>query len=175
VRVAGGDVTGDGVADLIVGSESRADRVRVIRMPDRAVLSEFRAYGGFSGGVNVAAGDISGDGIADIITGAGDGGGPHVKVFNGVGNGEIRSFFVSDTTSPGQQPIALSGGVRVASVDQDSDGLADVLTGLGRGARPLAQIFRVSQRSGGTISAVTTPLLAVNTFGNGFGNGIFVG
>jgi hypothetical protein len=175
VNVAGADLSGDGTADLVVGSASKADRVRTIRLPDRAVLSEFRAYGGFTGGVNIGTGDVTGDGIADIITGAGNGGGPHVKVFNGVGNGEIRSFFVNDTTLPGQQPIALSGGVRVAGVDQDDDGLTDILTGLGRGAKPLAQIFKVSRSSGGTIGSVLTPLLAVNTFGNTYGGGIFVG
>ena len=175
VTVAGADFTGDGNADLVVGSESQTDRVRVLRMPDRAVLTAFNAYGGFNGGVNVAAGDLTGDGVADVITGAGPGGAPHVKAFSGVGFGQVRSFFVSDTTTPGTTPIPLTGGVRVAAMDQDGDGLTDILTGLGKGSRPLAQIYQVSQRSGGVVNSVLNPLLAVNTFGNSYGGGIYVG
>ncbi len=175
VTLGAADFTNDGLADLVVGAESGTDRVRVLRMPDRAVLTEFNAYGGFNGGVSVAAGDLTGDGVADVITGAGPGGAPHVKAFSGVGFGQVRSFFVSDTTTPGTTPIPLTGGVRVAAMDQDGDGLTDILTGLGKGSRPLAQIYQVSQRSGGVVNSVLNPLLAVNTFGNSYGGGIFVG
>ena len=41
-------------------------------------------------------GDVTGDGAHDIVTGAGPGGGPHVKVFDGVTGAEIRSFFAYD-------------------------------------------------------------------------------
>jgi hypothetical protein len=83
----------------------------------------------FTGGVFVASGDVNGDGADDIITGAGAGGGPHVRVFDGL-TGErlqrpVGGFFAFD----GQ----LTFGVRVASGDVDGDGRDDVITALGAG------------------------------------------
>ena len=60
----------------------------------------------FRGGVNVAAADVSGDGRPDIITGAGPGGGPHVRVWDGVTLEEIEGFFAYD--------LGFRGGVDVA-------------------------------------------------------------
>src|SRR5262249_40510773 len=73
VRVAVGDVNGDGQPDIIVGAgRGRPAEVRVYNGLTPKLLSHFFAYGaGFTGGVFVAAADINGDGQADIITGAG--------------------------------------------------------------------------------------------------------
>jgi hypothetical protein len=73
--VAAGDVTGDGVADIITGAgPGGGPHVRVFDGATGAEVRGFFAYDpAFPGGVFVGAGDITNDGVADIITGAGPG------------------------------------------------------------------------------------------------------
>src|SRR5262249_12127833 len=82
VRVAVGDVNGDGRPDVIVGAgPGGGPHVRVFSSTSSQLLTEFFAYDpSFRGGVYVGAGDINRDGRADIMTGAGEGGGPQVTV-----------------------------------------------------------------------------------------------
>src|SRR5206468_3035491 len=76
----------------------------------------------------VAAGDVNGDGAADIITGTDVGAAPNVKVFSGQGAVVLYNFFAYDPT--------FAGGVRVAAVDLNGDGRADLLTEAGPGGAP---------------------------------------
>src|SRR5205085_2327868 len=126
VRVATGDVDGDGTADVVTGAGAGGGpHVRVFSGATGAVLSEFFAYDpAFRGGVFVAAGDVNGDGRADIVTGAGAGGGPHVKVFAADGT-LLQSFFAYDP--------AFTGGVAVAAGDVADGGRAGGSSGGGRG------------------------------------------
>jgi hypothetical protein len=137
VRVAGGDVNGDGFADIITGAgPGGGPQVKVFDGHNLSnVLASFFAYApGFTGGVFVAAGDTNGDGRADIITGAGAGGGPQVKVFDGNNlTNLLASFFAYD---PG-----FAGGVSVAADDVNGDGKADILTGAGPGGGPQVKAY----------------------------------
>lgn len=105
--VATGDVDGDSIAEIITGTRSGGGpQVRVFDWQGR-VKSQFFAYAEkFLGGVNLASGDLNGDGLSEIITGAGPGGGPHVRVFNSVGD-VIWQFFAYHEK--------FAGGVSLAS------------------------------------------------------------
>ncbi|WP_372723390.1 Ig-like domain-containing protein [Novipirellula sp.] len=135
VRVASGDVNGDGTPDIITGpGAGGGPHVKVFDGASGATLHSFFAYDPqFTGGVFVAAGDVSGDGIDDIITGAGSGGGPHVKVFSGTTGVEVASFFAF--------PNTFTGGVRVATGDVNGDAQADIIVGAGPGGGPHVRVF----------------------------------
>src|SRR5205823_2530944 len=74
VRVAAGDVNGDGKADIISGSGvGGGPNVTVFNGATADILASFFAYQpAFTNGLYVAAGDVNGDGRAEIIVGAGE-------------------------------------------------------------------------------------------------------
>ncbi len=157
VRVAVGDVTGDGTPDLITGTGLGSTHVKVFDGVSGIATRSFFSYGGFTGGVYVAAGDLDGDGFADIVTGAGPGGGPHVKVFSGQSGAELNSFF--------PYTPSFQGGVRVAVGDIDGDGVRDIIAGAGPGGNGHVTAFH----------AVTgAPLSSFFAFGPTFTGGVHV-
>jgi len=121
VYVAAGDINGDNRADIIVGAGSGGGpHVKVFDAITNAEIRSFFAYDpSVTSGVTVGAGDINGDNRADIITGSALVS-SHVKVFDGVTNAEIRSFFAYQ---------GFTGGVFVAGGDVNNDGRDDIITG----------------------------------------------
>ncbi len=159
VRVAVGDVNGDGVPDVIAGTGPGVrDEVRVFDgqtgRPLPGALGDFFPYGRNTNGVFVAAGDVNGDGYDDVIVGPDAGQAPLVEVFGGK-DGKLLKSFLADT--PG-----FKGGVRVAAGDVNGDGKADVITGLGAGDLPLARVF-----SGADFSLLSSILVGDASFRGG--------
>ncbi len=110
--VASGDVTGDGRADIIVGTATGASHVKVFDGATGAEIRSFLAYDGFTGGVTVAAGDSTGDGRADIVTGTATNG-AHVKVFDGA-SGALRNSFFAFSGFTGGVSVGFASGSIVA-------------------------------------------------------------
>jgi uncharacterized protein (TIGR03118 family) len=139
VRVASGDVNGDGVDDVVAAAGAGgAPRVVVFDGATGQQIRSFFAFeSGFTGGVNVATGDVDGDGFADIVVGAGAGGGSRVEVFSGKDGSMLQSFFAFDPSS--------RGGVTVAAADTDGDGLAEVIAGAGAGNSAVGVFDRTGQ------------------------------
>ncbi len=166
VRVAAGDITGDGVADIITAAgPGGGPHIKVFDGTDGSEAMGFFAYSSsFFGGVSIAAGKVNDDGRIDIITGAGPGGSPHVRVFDGATQqqlpGAIGSFFAY---SP-----SFLGGVNVSASDVNNDGQADVITGAGPGGGPHVLVF---SGAGGAALEVLDSGFA---FGGGFTGGVFV-
>lgn len=160
VRVAAGDVDGDGRDDIIAGAGAGGGpHVQVFSGANGALLRSFFAYSAsVTTGVYVAAGDVDGDGRADLITGTGAGAVSHVLAFSGSTSGVLRSFYAFD-------PGSFFGGVRVGVVDRDGDGRVDIVTGAGPGSTPEVRVFD------GLTSALADSFLAFSAL---FPGGVFV-
>lgn len=139
--VAAGDVNGDGQAEIIVGAgPGGGPQVRIFKA-DGTPVSQFFAYPeNFRGGVKVASCDFNNDGKNEIVTGPGIGGGPQIRIFNAKGAAKL---------TPGFFPFHpnFKGGVNVACGDVDGDRKADVVVGVGVGARPHVRVFTPYGRS----------------------------
>ena len=90
-------------------------------------------FPGYTGEIRVASADVNGDGIPDLIAGAGPGGGPRVRVFDGVNLAPIMDIFAFEPS--------FTGGVYVAAADFNQDGFAEIIIGAGEGGGPRVLII----------------------------------
>jgi hypothetical protein len=140
IRVAVGDVTGDGRADLVLGAgPGGGPHVRVVTYaggPREERASAMVYDVGFRQGLFVAAGDVTGDGVAEIVTSADAGGGPHVRVLRHDaaapgGLAGVSEFLAYDA--------GFRGGVRAAAGVIAGGGR--IVTGAGSGGGPHVGLF----------------------------------
>lgn len=156
VRVAAGDVNGDGRDDLITAQAS-GGLVSVFDGVNQTQLISGAPYGaGYTGGVFVAAGDVNADNHADVIVSPGTGNGP-VIVVDGQTHGVLQTFAA--------YPAGFTGGVRVAAADLTGDGRADIITAPGAGGLPLLRVF-----DGATFAVIAE----APAYPGGFSGGVFV-
>lgn len=114
VRLAVGDVDGDGEEEIVTGAgPSGGSQVRIFDL-DGTVEGQFFAFDeGGRLGIFVAAGDVNGDGIDEILVTSDAGGTGQVRIFNRHGHLKGAFFPHGRTTAPVR--------VAVANVDPDAD------------------------------------------------------
>ncbi len=182
VRVAAGDLNGDGRVDLVVAAGiGGGPRIAIFDgqslLPGNApkkLVADFFAYeSSLRNGATVSLGDVNGDGKVDLITGAGPGGAPRVTVFSGADilanrgatSTRIADFFVDGNTA-GRQ------GTNITVKDVDHDGRADLIaTNAGK-----AYVYTSAGISANYVNPKPTgPTAAVVVDAFGDGSGISVG
>ncbi|MBI2426328.1 MAG: VCBS repeat-containing protein [Candidatus Kerfeldbacteria bacterium] len=130
-----GDLDGDGHQEIVTGTGQRGGtQVRIFNADGTLKNAGFFAYAKqIRTGVRIAVGDVNGDGKDEIVTGPGEGGGPHIRVFDGNGKPVVLGFFAYDPR--------IRIGVNMAVGDVDHDGQAEIVTGAGPGGGPHVRIF----------------------------------
>ncbi len=154
IFVTGGDIDGDGFADVVVSADrDGGPRVIVFRGSDIAAGKGVNGVTGqgvlvsffgiqdpnFRGGARTAVGDFNGDGFADVAVAAGFGGGPRISVWDGksLATGSapanpFANFFAFED--------ALRNGAFVGVGDVNGDRVADLVLGGGPGGGPRVRI-----------------------------------
>ncbi len=164
VRVAAGDVNGDGAPDIATApGRTGGPHVRVFDGRTGQIIHDFFAFEtAFDKGVQLAMADVTGDGRADIIVGTdGDPGDSlsRVRVFDGLNASQLQQINLTASTG-------LNTGVRVAAGDIDDDGRADLILGSSAGVASRVTVLTSANLS-------FSPIVSFQPYG-GFTGGVYV-
>lgn len=135
LRVAAGDINGDGIDEIIVGSQGKIrPQFKIFDLAGNLLFKKYlsKKSDKLKFGVDVASGDLDGDNIDEIIVGLGFGAKPYVMTFKSDGT-LIKKFLAYQKN--------FLGGVFVSAGDIDRDGIAEIITGAGFGGSPHLRVF----------------------------------
>ncbi|GEM_PF-3160615 len=179
VRVAVGDLSGDGFAEIVTGTGPGASGQ--INVFDGASYGQVNAFlpfgGGYKNGVFVAVGDVDGNGVRDIIASVDKNWLPIVNVFNGAtvyGRApELMSSFQAFSNSE-------RTGVRLAvkTVDGGAPGAVEkvsLVLSSGSGGAAVSRKVRQSTVSGLTPNVIDRVFENFKSKGKFVFDGIYVG
>ncbi|QEL19098.1 putative chromosome segregation protein [Limnoglobus roseus] len=148
VRVALGDVDGDGLPDIVTAPGSQhPPQIKIFSGSNSRVIADFLAYDrNHTVGSWVATADLTKNGRADVIVGPDINGSGLVRVFDPIRGrklGEVAPY-----------PPNFRGGIRVAAHDVNEDGVLDIVCAPGpdllaapvrifdgRNSKPLVEFF----------------------------------
>jgi len=130
--VATGDVDGDRVEEIIVGSGAGGQGWTNVFEVDGTKIASLQPAGFTIGGTRVAAGDINGDGIDEIISSGGKGDGSAVTIVRLDGT-QVASFYA--------YAPSYNSGIFVNAGDINQDGIDEIITGTDNGGGPHVRIF----------------------------------
>lgn len=137
IKVAAGDLDGDGKAEIVTGTNFGAGpQVRVFDLYGKPLWTAgFFAYdSAFRGGINIAIGDVDGDGQGEIITGPGLNSGPQVRVFDRFGHFKGIDFWPFDQDH--------RGGVSVATANVDGGPATEIVTAVYRYGQAWVKVYK---------------------------------
>lgn len=141
IRLAVGDVTGDGAPEIITAAgPGGGPHIRVWTKDGVSLGKGFFAFDQKNrGGATVAIADIDGDGKNEIITGAGRGLLPEVRTFNALGTRLSLSFLAYSSN--------FRAGITVATGDVTGDGTPEIITGTLPGGGPHVRLWSADGKS----------------------------
>jgi subtilisin family serine protease len=133
VRLAMGDIDGDGVEEIITVPGSGGPHVRIFDLEGNLISQFFAFENSMRSGMYVATGDIDGDGTEEITVSTDFGGGGRVAIYNA--SGELQEDMFSPFEETGTQK-----SLRVEMGDVDGDGTDEVIAVLGAGYEPIVSV-----------------------------------
>jgi hypothetical protein len=134
IRVAAGDVTGDGVLDLFTTPVSGAAVVKVWDGFTRQPVRTIEVLPGFTGGLSLAVGDVLGDTNVELLAAASKGRAPDVLFFDPLTGDPLKQVRVFNDNFRGSVRIATGNPVTATNKDE-------LLVATGPPTAPVVRIF----------------------------------